>query len=175
MSGLLTVSELVAKKSQRLRDAVQRAGVRWRWWWGVNHMELLLISRCSRETGHILLLHRCGTDVRPWDGRVVSVLPPADTRHHWRDVRTANVWVPNWNSDFWWVDAALTFNHAGALVRLQTRMSNMMIRLFSRHQITNYHRTGQKMKPLGDLLYHFHSGGIKGAAWPSLRSFSAWF
>lgn len=37
-------------------------------------MELLLISRCSGENGHISLLHRCGRDVTFWDGQFVRAL-----------------------------------------------------------------------------------------------------
>lgn len=110
--------------------------------------------------GHILRLHRCGTDVRFWHGQSISLLPPADTWHHWRDLCTAIVWVPNWNSDFWWAEVALAFNHAGALVQLQIRMSNMMIGLFVQHQNTNYHWNGQKMKPLGVLLYRHEKHSI---------------
>lgn len=95
------VSELVAKKGRRLWDAVQLRVVVW--WRGdeVNRTEWLFISRCSGGNGLVWLLRRWETDVRLWEGPLVSTLPPADTCRHWNDVRAANVWVPNRCSGFW--------------------------------------------------------------------------
>lgn len=94
------VSELVAKKGRRLWDAVQLRGVGW---WG---------GRWIARSGSLypdapggMDTFDCCADVRQmlrlWDGQFASMLPPADTWQHWNDVWTVNVWVPNWNSDFY--------------------------------------------------------------------------
>lgn len=82
---------------------------------------------------------RWETDVRLWEGPFVSTLPPADTRRHWGDGWTANLWVPNRLFRVLRAaqKAAASFTLPGALVRLQIRTLSVTICLFLRHRITN--------------------------------------
>lgn len=112
------VSKLVAKKGQRLQDAVTAAGGGgggggWedgggRGWWIAWSCSLYPDAQGRMDA------FDCCTDVeQTLDGGTASLLARYSQQTHWhhrRDVRKANGWVPNWNSDFWWIEVALTFN-----------------------------------------------------------------